>query len=125
MAVVQKSPIFCSSVPDAEFFFAADSLIVRSWSYTSSRTTLPMPHADSEAGIGLRFNHPPFAYAKKSSPGLMDVSISMTRTSGFGFAAVGCGAGLLQPAIIASARPTLHNHRTTLLCFMSTPNTDE
>src|SRR5215472_6889196 len=100
MAVVQKSPIFCSSVPDAEFFFAADSLIVRSWSYTSSRTTLPMPHADSEAGIGLRFNHPPFAYAKKSSPGLMDVSISATRISGLG--ATGCGWGLAQPAMIAA-----------------------
>src|SRR5262249_50016535 len=58
-----------------------------------------MPHADSEAGIGLRFNHPPFAYAKKSSPGLMDVSISATRTSGLG---AGCGWGLAQPARIAA-----------------------
>ena len=85
IAVAQKSPIFCWSLPGAAFCAAADSLMPRRRAYSSSSTSLPMPHAASDAGIGCAFSQPPFAYWKKSTPGSTDVSMCAARKS--------CGAG--------------------------------
>src|SRR5215475_10510647 len=102
IAIVQKSPIFCSSVPGVALLFAAFSLIVRSWTYISSWSTLAIPQEDSVAGIGFFFSHAPFAYSKKSSPGFAAVSMSAARKSCLGGA--DCGQGLLQLATSAIAR---------------------
>lgn len=81
IAVAQKSPIFCWSLPGAAFCAAADSLMPRRRAYSSSSTSLPMPHAASYAGIGCAFSHPPFAYSKKSTPGSTAVSMCAARKS--------------------------------------------
>jgi hypothetical protein len=57
-----------------------------------------MPQLCSVAGMGLRCSQPPFAYSKKSSPGLTEVSRSATRKSA---TAVGC-AGSAPPAHCAA-----------------------
>src|SRR4051812_33743098 len=57
-----------------------------------------MPQPDSDAGIGCAFNHAPFAYAKKSSPGLTERSMFALRKSVFGAAGAGAGAGPLPQA---------------------------
>jgi hypothetical protein len=86
MAVAQKSPIFCVSLPGAAGCFAADSLMPRRRAYSSSSTSLPMPHVASEAGIGCAFSQAPFAYWKKSTSGSTDVSMCAARKSWWGVA---------------------------------------
>src|SRR3984893_15724451 len=81
IAVAQKSPIFCWSLPGAAEAAADCSLMLRRLRYSCSRTTLPIPHADSVLGIGLRFNQPPLAYVKKSWPALTDGSMLAVRKS--------------------------------------------
>src|SRR3984893_17088829 len=81
IAVAQKSPIFCWSLPGAAEVAADCSLLLRRLRYSCSRTALAIPHAESVLGIGLRFNQPPFAYVKKSCPGLTDGSMLAWRKS--------------------------------------------
>src|SRR5438874_1138755 len=59
IAVAQKSPIFWASLPWAALVAADCSLICRRLTYSCSRTSLPIPQAASDAGIGCLFNQPP------------------------------------------------------------------
>src|SRR5689334_18630940 len=102
IAVAQKSPLFCASLPVAAFVAAACSLILRRFTYSCSRTSLPIPHVASDAGIGCRFSQPPFAYWKKSTAGLTVVSRSAARKSpeaGVGAEAAFLAAGVLHAAV--------------------------
>src|SRR5690348_9106445 len=70
----------------------------RNRAYNSSSTSLPIPHAASEAGIGCAFSQAPLAYWKKSTPGSTDVSMCAARKS-FGETASAASALAAEKAI--------------------------
>src|SRR5882672_3710777 len=104
IAVAQKSPIFCWSLPDVAETAAACSLMLRRLRYSCSRTTLPIPHADSVLGMGFRFNQPPLAYVKKSWPGFTVGSMLAARKSVFTGSVVVVTEGLHAATRAAAAR---------------------
>src|SRR6188472_542366 len=71
-----------------------------------------MPHAGSESGIGCAFSQAPFAYSKKSSPGLMLTSMFDLRKSSFRAGVTGTGGGVLQAAIEPASDAAI-NRRTS------------
>src|SRR4030095_7184159 len=120
IAVVQKSPIFCSLVPLAVFAFAAFSLISLNRFKFSSITRFPMPQLLKSPGMGFLFIQPPLAYSKKSWPGAVVVSRLSAKKS---FLAVDAFSGLLQEvqAVIA-ATDNISNVTNRIESFYSAKN---
>src|SRR5665647_1469634 len=85
----KKSPIFCLLLPFLASFTAADvSQIWRIWALIVSCTNWKMPLLCSLAGMGYCLNQAPLAYAKKSSPGTIVVSMCAASASGTSTTAV-------------------------------------
>src|SRR5437667_12138269 len=69
-----------------------------------SINSLKPPHREYSGGISVRLIQPPSAYMKKSSCGLMDVSMFFGSSGGGFFSICGCGSARKLNALKSATR---------------------